>query len=350
MYITTVDEDRAGPVHLEVTDAIAARMDQLRGFFRANPHILSRSGRPDASRYTAKDEQNANNFAVSVLAYLENKVYEKQYSPEMFEILLGACINFSAPEGATTVEYEVMDMVGMGRPVGPDGGDIPYADVASARVQIPIAIGGVGYKYTVEDLANAAYSGRPLPMKRMGAAQTAWRRHMNFVALQGEAQKNFTGLFNNAGVTAANRPSGSVWDAATADTIVADLTAGFSAVRVATKNNDAVTCVALPTASIERMQIPRSTNSDVTVLEFMKRTREGCRFIAVDELSTLGSGGTKRAVFFNPTDENMVLHLPLTQRFLAPQYQDLTIKVPGYYKYAGLNIRRTPSTYYMDGI
>lgn len=344
------DEERSGLVEVEVTDEMEQRMAQLRMAFDRRPDLFGFGAGDKYGKRSAQDAVEANNFAVSQLAYVESKVYETQYAKMRYEELIGSCISYAAGEGATSVEYEVMDQVGMGRRISPSGGDIPYADVASARVNMPVANGGIGYRFFTEELRNAAFSGRPLPMKRMMAAQTGWRRHMNVVALQGEAASNFTGLFNNAGVTSANRPSGAVWDAATADTIISDLQAGLNAVKVATKDNDYPTRVAMPISSLQRMQIPRSTNSDTTVQEFMERTNPGLKFVSCDELATLGSGSTKRVVFFNPIDENMVLHLPMPQRFLAPQFQDLEIKIPGEYKYGGLNIRRVKSCYYMDGV
>lgn len=347
MLINTVDED-IGPVKdIEVNDH---RIGQMRHFFSMHPDIFGFGAGDRYGRKTALDAVEANAFAISQLAYLETKEYVRQYQPLLFEILLGNTISTAAPEGATSVEYTVMDYVGMGKRISPAGTDIPYADVAASRWSIPIANGGIGYQYNTEDLRTAAFTGQSLPAAKLRAAIMGWRRHMNRVALTGEAPSNFTGLFNNALVTVANRPSGAVWDAATSDTIIADVTAGLTAVQVATGNNDYPTKIALPIASYALLLKARATTSDVTVLEFLKRIHPGLDFYAVNELATLGVGGTKRIVFFNPTDENMVLHMPMPVRFIAPQYVDLAIKVPGEYKYAGLNIRRPLTAYYMDGI
>jgi hypothetical protein len=346
MLTTVRDADTSRLVQVDVSDS---RIAAFRYFLGRHPELLA-DGPMLPSGRSAFDAVEANNFAVSQLAFVEQKEYERWYAPMMFEELLGPTISYQAGEGATSVEYEVVDYVGIGRRISSMGGDIPYSDVGMVRVSMSVAQGGAGYQYNTEDLRNAAFSGRSLPTQKLKAAIMMWKRHMNLVALQGEAQSNFTGLFNNAGVTAANRPSGAVWDAASADTIISDITAGFSAVKVATKGMDTPTKIAMPIASYELLQKPRSTNSDTTILEFLKRTRPGLEIYAVDELSTLGAGSTKRVVFFNPTDENMVLHLPMPLRFLAPQLQDLNIKVPGEYKYGGLNVRRVVTAYYMDGV
>lgn len=347
MLIHTIDEDTLGPISREVSDD---RIAQLSYFFATHPGVFGHgAGRP-YNRNSARDATEANAFAVSQLAYVETKEYERQYQPMLYETLLGPTISTSAPEGATTVEYEIVDYVGMGKRISPSGTDIPYADVAQTRVAMAIANGGIGYQYNTEDLRNASFNNRPLPTRKLRAALMAWRRHMNRVALLGEPTSNFTGLFNNAAVTVANRPSGAVWDAASADSIIADITAGITAIQVATVNNDSPVKIALPIASYGILLKPRSTTSDTTILEFLQRTRPGLEFYAVNELATMGVGPSKRMVFFNPTDDNMVLHLPMTVRFLAPQFEDLAIKIPGEYKYGGLNVRRPLTMYYMDGI
>ena len=347
MRINTVDED-IGPVKdVEVNDH---RVAQLTHFFAMHPEIFGFGAGERYNKKTTGDAVEANNFAVSQLAYLETKEFTRTYQPLMFETLLGSTISSAAPEGATSVEYNVMDYVGMGKRINPAGTDIPYADVASSRWSIPIANGGIGYQYNTEDLRTAAFTGNSLPAAKLRAAIASWRRHMNRVALTGEAPSNFTGLFNNALVTAANRPSAAVWDAATADVIIADLTAGLTAVQIATASTDYPTKIALPVATYALLLKARATTSDTTILEFMKRVHPGLEFYAVNELATLGVGATKRIAFFNPTDDNMVLHLPMPVRFIAPQFVDLAIKVPGEYKYAGLNIRRPLTAYYMDGV
>jgi hypothetical protein len=347
MLIQVRDHDTGGPVMADVNDN---RMAQWRHFMAANPQILGLGAGDGYGRRAASDAVEAVNFSIPQLAFVEQKEFERWYIPLMFETLLGPAINYQAGEGATSVIYEIVDYVGMGKRISAAGDDIPYADVAWAQISMAIAQGGVGYMYNTEDLRAAAFTGRSLPAGKLRAAIMAWRRHMNSVALLGEAQSNFTGLYNNASVTTVNRPSGAVWDAATADTIINDLAAGFSAVNVATKGNSPVTKVVMPISSYELLQKARATTTDTTILEFLKRTRPQVEFYSDDLLVNLGAGATKRIVFFTPTDDNMVLHLPMVQRFLAPQFQDLNIKVPGEYKYGGLNIRRPMTAYYMDGV
>lgn len=346
MLITTKDE--AGrPVQADVDDNRIAVFQQ---FINSHPDILGNGAGGRYGRSSARDATEAAAFAVSQLAYVEQKTYERQYLPLTFETLLGSTISYAAGEWAQSIEYQIVDYVGMGKRMSPSSNDVPFVDVAYTRKAYPVANGGIGYFYTQEDLRTSAYLQRPLPTEKLATANVAYRRHINRVALQGEAASNFTGLFNAATVTAANRPSGAVWDAATPATIIADFMAGMTAVMTATQGNSMPRAVALPIASYQLLLQARSTTSDTTILGFLKSSYPGLEIYMVAELVNLGAGATKRMVFFNPLDDNMILHLPMPLRFLAPQMDVLRVVVPGEYKYAGLEIRRPPTTYYMDGI
>lgn len=346
MLIKTKDE--AGRwIQADVDDNRYASFDY---FFRTHPDLLGNGAGGQYGKPTARDAVEAQAFAVSQLAYIEPGVFERQYVPLMYEKLLGGTISYAAGEWAQSVEYQLVDYVGMGKRMSPAANDMPFADVAYARISHPVAYGGEGYYYSQEDIRTSAYLQRPLSNEKLLAANNGFRRHMNVVALSGEAGSNFTGLFNNGSVTAANRPSGAVWDAATADTIIADITAGLVAVQTATVNNDFPTKIALPISSFALLLKPRSTNSDSTILEFIKRIYPNLEITAVYELGTAGAGGTKRMVFYNPNNQNIIFHIPMPIKFLAPQMDVLRVVVPGEYKYAGLEIRRPPTAYYMDGI
>ena len=67
-------------------------------------------------------------------------------------------------------------------------------------------------------------------------------------------------------------------------------------------------------------------------------------------LETAGTGNTTRAVFYVKSPDRLVMHIPQPLRFLAPQAVNLSIKVPGTYRYAGLEVRYLKSMYYMEGM
>jgi hypothetical protein len=346
MLINTIDENSLD-VRVDVDEYRVAAWDH---FLRSNPHILgygvgSRFGKP-----RALDAVEAMNFAVSQLAYVEQKEFLRQYQPQLFETLLGAAISREAGAGAQTVEYEIVDDAGMGKRISPASNDIPLADSASSRKSLPVALGAIGYQYNTEDIRISAYTNKPLTLRKNRAAQRGFMSHMNQVALLGEAGSNFFGLYNNSSITASNRPSGAVWDAATADTIINDLISLMTSVLVQTKNNSAITIIAMPISSYGLLIKPRGTQSDTNILRYILGIYPGLTIVPDDILVNAGAGGTKRVVGFNPDNDNMVLHMPMPLTFLPPQFVDLNVKVVGEYKYAGLEVRRILSAIYMDGV
>jgi len=347
MLITTVDGETQQPVTF---DADENRLAQIQHFISSNPQILGMGAWSPFGRRAA-DAVEAQAFAVSQLAFVEQKTYEKQYAPLTFQTLLGNTISYADGEWAQSVEYQIVDYVGQGKRISGMGNDIPEVDVAYARKQFAVAQGAVQYSYTTEDLRVSAYLQRPLPITKLKAANMAYMRHLNAVALTGEAASGFTGLFNNATVVASfmqtvtNR-----WDTlATADQIIADVIATVATIMTNTQNNSVPNMLAVSIPTFEAFLKPRSTVSDTTVLAFLQNIYPNMKIVPIFELAGIGTGAsTNRAVFFNADDDNMVYHVPMPLRFLAPQYQGLKIIVPGEYKYAGLEIRRVPTVYYRD--
>jgi hypothetical protein len=338
-------KDEAGqPIVFQADDQ---RVAELNHFFAANPGILGMGVGSRYNRSGAKDATEAQAFAVSQLAYVEQNTFERQYAPVLFETLLPGVISYSAGEWAQSIEYQIVDYAGIGKRMSPAANDVPFADVAYARISKPVAYGGIGYFYNQEELRTSAYLGRPLPTEKLKAAMNGYRRHINTVALSGEAASNFTGLFNNASVTIGTPAA--AWVGATADQIISDFAKGIAAVQAATVNNSTPTKVGVPITQYGYLLRPRSTTSDTTILAFIKSVYPGLEVYPISELATAGATNT-RMVFWNPTDDNMVLHVPMPLRFLAPQPDVLRVVVPGEYKYGGLEIRRPATVYYIDTI
>lgn len=337
-----------GYVSVEVDDDRYATLSE---FVRNNRTAIiggAAGGRP-WNRGTAKDATEAESFAIGQLTYLEAKAFARWYQPLRYEEILAGCIDYSAGPQAKAVDYLVSDGVGVGKFLNPGASDIPMVDVAFAKNTIPVGLGGIGYDYTTEDLRTSAFLGQPLPMRKQSEAIMAYKRHANRIALQGDAGKNFKGLYNNAGVTAANRLSGAVWGAATGDTIVADIIDGYQAYRTATGGNEVPTDIIFPLSSRNVLYKPRSTVSDTTIQKFIEETLK----VTVHDdiaLEALGSGATKRVVFCNPKNDNVVFHIPMPIQFLAPQLMGLRVVVPAEYKLGGLEVRRIQTVRYMDGV
>lgn len=335
----------------------AARYAELGHFIRANPYILrGMGGGAYWGRGSANDATEAESFAIGQLTYLEAKAHAKWYAPMHYEQILGDCIDYSAGPYTKAVDYLVVDGTGMGRLMSPGANDVPMVDVAYAKVTIPVAPGGIGYDYTQEDLRTSAFLKQPLPNTKQVQSILAYKRHMNRIALTGEAPANFKGLYNNSSVTAAARASGAVWDSATGDTIIADVADAYGKYSTASGGNSVPTKMIVPLSTRQVLRKRVGSNSDTTIEKFISETfkLEITDDLALDTVALgglgLGSGGTKRVVFCDPTNDNIVFHIPMPLQFLAPQLNGYRVVVPGEYKVAGLEIRRIQTVRYMDTV
>lgn len=333
-----------------------ARFNSLNQIRHSAPLIMGTEGR---------DAQEAMAFIVSQLAYTEATVFERQYQPLQYEQLIP--ITNEAGEWSDSVRYEIYDYAGRGRRTSGKGKDINLVDVAYADKSFPIVAGSIGYDYTTDELRRTAYLRRPISERKLAAAIDGYRRHMNDVGLYGET--NLTGLFNNANVPHGNAPNAG-WialfaAAGTADLqaaaiakILSDLNAGITGVWTTTQGNDQITDIVLPpTVYAFLASTPRSSNSDKTILQYLKenniaKVEKGVdvKFTAGWSLDTAGVGATTRALFYVKSDMRLVMHVPLPLRFLAPQLVGLSVEVPGEYKYSGVEWRYPGSAYYMDGV
>jgi len=337
-----------GGVPMVAADVDDWRHAEMTNFVRRSGIFPVGSG-ANYGRASAQDAGEAESFAIGQLTYLEQKAFARWYQPMHYEQVLAGCIDYSAGPQAKAVNYLISDRVGIGKRMSPGANDVPLVDVAYALKAIPVQSGGIGYDYTQEDLRTSAFLKQPLSNTKQVAAVEAYKRHMNFVALQGESLSNLTGLYNATGVTAANRTSGAVWDSATADTIINDIIVAYSAYYAATGSNLRPTKIIFPATTRQLLFKPRSTVSDTTIERFITETLK----VEISDdiaLETLGSGSTKRVVFLNAMNDNVVFHIPMPLQFLAPQLQGFRVVVPAEYKYGGLEVRRVQSVRYMDGV
>ena len=292
-------------------------------------------------------------FVVSQLAYTEAQAFEKLYQPMQFRELVPV---ETAGGWNDTIRYELIDYAGQGKRINGSSDDIPMADVQVGEKSFQVVTGGIGYRYSYEELQKSAMLRTPLPSARQQAAMTGAERHLNQVALYGEASSGLTGLFNNANVPQGSAPTGN-WATATPAQILADINQLIMNVWANTAYNDMPTDIVLPPASMAVLLKPRSDNSDKTILAYIKENNIAklernveINFKTGYGLNTAGAGGTKRALAYVKRTDRVKMHIPQELNFLAPQNDNLHIKVPGVYRYSGVEFRYPKSAYYMDGL
>lgn len=335
---------------IQMTDAIKARARQIEDAMKSQGIAQRVADAPEALA-----------FLTSQLAYVEARIYEKKRQPMQYQQLVP--ISTEAGEYAQSIEYEIYDYAGRGKKHSGKAGDIPRVDVAYGRKTLPVSLGSIGYDYTTEELRVSAFMRRPLNERRASVAMEAYERHMNDVALNGEAESNFEGLFNNSTIPSGNAATkaatGTTWAVATPMEILKDVNDAILSVWSATQYNETVDTVAIAPDQFAYISTTplSSTFPNKTILQWLKEVNLSkternveVNFVAAYGLKGAGALGTDRFMVYVKQEDRVKMHLPMPVRFLAPQLEGLSVFIPGEYKYGQTHFYYPKSARYVDGI
>lgn len=293
-------------------------------------------------------------FVVSQTTHIEAGVYAMRYPEIRYPSLIP--VDYSAPEWIKTITYYSMDIAGQASWIADRAQDIPVVGTMMEKAETSVYMAGIGYDYGLEEVNHASMLGMNLTGDKASAARLVYERMIDRLAFSGDTEKNMTGLFNNASVTAGSAPTGD-WDTATEDEILADVNDVLMDVYAATNEVAMADTLLMPSAKLQKIASMRLGDAGITVLEFLQRanvyTAETGRPLTirgVRGLSTAGAGLTNRMVAYRRSPQVLKMHIPMRHRFLPPQISGLTFKVPGIFRVGGLEIRLPKEVRYSDGI
>lgn len=320
--------------------------------------------------FRAADATEATAQLVSQLAYTEAETFAREYQDTQFRELIP--ITSEAGPDAATVRYQIYDRVGKGKRISGAAKDIPYSDVGANSVEVGVVNGGAGYRYSQDELIMAAKMIRPLPAERMAAAVEMGERHLNEVALIGErtdvaGQAQFYGLLNQSGMLTENDTTSGynkAWSNAstTFDKILADVNLAILHYWNASNNTLFPDTFGMATACYTPLATRYNSLGTKTLIQLLEesnlataRTKKPLNFVPIYLASDqgyagAGTSGKTRCVLYRNDKRRMVMHVPMPHRFLAPQPEGLDVSVPGWYKYAGVNVRYGYSVMYLDNM
>lgn len=359
--VTVVDEKSCQRKQVAVDEARYNTLDHgIRACFKAwdSPYLL------------AQDSQEGMAFLVSQLAYTEQETYAREYQEAQYRQLVP--VTSEAGPDAASVRYQVYDRVGQGKRINGAAKDVPYADVAASTVEVGVVTGGAGYQYTQEELVQAARMVRPLPSERMATAVEMAERHLNNVAMLGEAttiagEAKYSGLLNYPSVTTHNNGTAgyhAAWNTSstTADEVLADINKAILAYWTGSNYTALPNVFGLAPACYSALATRYNSLGTKTLLQLVQesnmttaRTGEKVEIVPILQAATAGiagdaSTGKTRCVFYRNEKRRLVMHVPMPLKFLAPQPEGLMVSVPGWYRYAGLNVRYLYTMLYLDNM
>lgn len=309
------------------------------------------------ARVQVIDEQVVVGFLIPQGAHVEAEVNRVVFPEILYPTLIP--VDTSAHPFTSTVMYISQDMKGKAGWINGNSDDIPLASTSREILQTPVYTGGIGYGWGWEEINKAQMLGINLPSDDAMAAREASEQMIERVAFSGDAEKNFQGLYSYSGITID--PAAGSWTnlTLTPDQILADFNASLIGQFGDTNSTQMANTVLLPMDTYLALATRRMTDSDVTVLSFLRKenafTAQTGQPLTIrgvaNGLATAGVSGVRRAVFYRRDPRVLKLHMPMTHRFL-PGFQEGPLRwiVPGVMRLGGLDIRRPAEVRYKDGV
>ena len=221
--------------------------------------------------------------------------------------------------GAATAIQRIYDSTGMAKVIANYADDLPRADAVGKEVVSKVVTVGDSYGYNTMEIEHAQFAGVNLSMYKAQAARRAVDLKINQMAWFGDADHGVTGFIDNPNLTAVTLAadgtgSSTKFTDKTPDQIIRDITKLITAINVATNNVEDPNMVLLPTEAFDHIVMtPRSQYSDLTILEFLRRSHPDVRFEKVGELEGAGTAGADLMIAgrFDPD----VVRLEIPERF-----------------------------------
>ncbi len=292
------------------------------------------------------------------LEHIKSKAYDVKYPTLMATSVFP--VSTEAGPGAESITYEQFDSVGVMKFISDYADDLPRSDVKGKQFSILIQSLGGSYGWSIQEVRSAQMANRPLTAMRSTAARRSNDQMVNKIAWfadGGASWAGLTGILYHPNVTKAAATKGS-WKAASPDDMIVDVNDAIASVPALTNNVEVVDTVLLPPAKYALLATtPRSTTSDTTCLEFLKRVNPGVVFGSIGELKnvnpnprTNAAANTQVMLCYRRSPDHLQLEIPVIYEQFAAQERNLSYIVPVHSRIAGFNIYYPLSVLVVDGI
>ena len=298
-------------------------------------------------------------FVRSEMSHIEAGVYRRKYATIQYPGLIP--VDTSANPWAKTVTFMSMDGTAKAKFLSANGTDMPYVGLSREQFQTSVHMAGIGYQFNIEEVAQAQMVGVSLPTEDAMLARRGYEEFVDDSLFIGDAVKGFEGLIDHSAITVIAAPNGAGgtadWFSKTADEVLADINNLLSSVYVDSLNVEVADTLLMDELSFVQIANKRIPGTSTTLLEYIKanniltaRYNIPLTIRVVRGLETAGAGGTRRLVAYRNDMEVLKAHMPMPFRFLPMQVVDLMFKVPGIFRFGGLDIRLPGACRYLDGI
>lgn len=308
------------------------------------------------------NDQQALGFLLQQTTHIEAEVYKIRYPDIQYQSLIP--VDTSANEWAKSITYFSMDRVGEADWFNHMATDMRLADVNRAKHETGVLMGGIGYRYTLEELGHAQMiPGTNLTSERAEAARRAYEEFVDKRAFLGDTPKGWEGLINSSIVTrvdavADGTSSSRLWSAKTSTQMIRDVNDALTGIYTGSKTVEMGDTVLLPITGFSTLATTRIENTEGNALDWLMKynvytlqTGQKLTIRGVLGLEDAGSGGVGRMVIYKKDPRVLKMHIPMTHRFL-PVWQTgpMVFDIPGIFRLGPVEIRLPGAVRYVDGI
>lgn len=316
--------------------------------------------KPLRRAYSRDAAQQALGFMINQASYIEAQVYRIQYPEIQYPFLVP--IDESAPDWVKSITFFSISQVGQAEWFHAGATDMRLADISRDKQEVGVEMAGIGYRYNIEEIQQAIQMGINLTVERASSATRAYNEFVEKIVLTGDTSKNWAGMLNDSGVSAATVVTGVggvTWALKTGDEIALDINTILTGIYTTSNTVEMADTLLLPVAQFTALATKRlGANMDISVLEWIQKynvytaqTGLPLTIRAVRQLKDIGGAGVDRMVAYRRDPAVIRIHIPMRHHFL-PVWQTgpLVFDVPGIFRLGGIEIRRPTAIRYANGI
>lgn len=280
--------------------------------------------------------------------------------PEMFERELAKInarrifpIDRSAGSATRVITWRQFTKVGSAQIIADYADDINVVNAFGEEQSSKVRGVAVAAQWSLEEMREAAQTGRPLERLQTESARDTMMRLENGVAFTGEADFDLVGLLTTGqGIPTNAAPNGTWTQSLAADDILEDLNFAANTPIETTGDVESPTSIIMSTVKYNIIASRKhGTDTDRTILShFLLNNPYINEIIPVRELAGAGAGGADIMIAYSRDPSKLRLQVPLDIEQLAPQVFNLVTRVPYHMRIGGLTIFKPASLHIVSGI
>jgi hypothetical protein len=300
------------------------------------------------ARFDASDTA----FLTRQIEHVRAKTYEIK-TPSL-DALQWVPLASDVPAWASHVVSVIYDDAGRARVISNSGDDVPRVDVTVKEEANRVVSLGAAYGWDLWAMQQALATGVPLSDLKARTCRRVIATGIDEIVATGQLTTTgqtfgMVGFVNASAVTIETMASAGQWDDEPADTVIADVTKLISKINQDTKQVFVATQVLMAPELYNHIAArPRSTTSDTTILEFLRRTNPGVSFDFWHRLSNAGASSKHRMIAYAKTPEVVEALVPVSFTQLAPQVRNFETLVLAYARCGGVRFNHPTAVRYGD--